>query len=371
VDTVQTLRRAARDALLRLVVRVLRTEEAGTAVSEMLASQLSARPPFVPDRWSRMHEVYPELGRSTAARAATRPAAPIIITGRFRSGSTLLWNIFRQTPACTAYYEPFNERRWFDPATRGTRVDRTHVGVIEYWREYEGLEHLGQHYREDWIDRHLFMDAWAWNPSMARYVTCLIEAARGRAVLQFNRIDFRLPWFRAHFPDAVFVHIFRNARDQWLSCLTDTDRFPRDSRVSEFAAFDHYYLLPWVRDLKARFPFLDEREVSHPYELFYYLWKLSYLFGTTYADYSLAFEHLVAQPRREIARLMRAVPLDTYDLDRAASCVVGVPTGRWRDYADDHWFAAHESRCETVLERYFTPPWLERSRHAVPAAKQA
>jgi hypothetical protein len=32
-------------------------------------------------------------------------------------------------PGCTAYYEPFNERRWFDPRTRGERVDATRRNV--------------------------------------------------------------------------------------------------------------------------------------------------------------------------------------------------------------------------------------------------
>ena len=47
-------------------------------------------------------------------KVINKELSPIIITGRFRSGSTLLWNIFRDLPECTAYYEPFNERRWFD-----------------------------------------------------------------------------------------------------------------------------------------------------------------------------------------------------------------------------------------------------------------
>ena len=73
----------------------------------------------------------------------------IFISGRFRSGSTLLWEIFRNIPLVTAYYEPFNERRWFDIASRGTRVDATHLNVTEYWSEYDGLGILSQYYDED------------------------------------------------------------------------------------------------------------------------------------------------------------------------------------------------------------------------------
>src|SRR5690348_9121883 len=84
---------------------------------------------------------YADLGRGIADH--TTPA-PVFITGRFRSGSTLLWNIFRSVPGCRAYYEPLNERRWFDPSRRGERIDRTHLGVEDYWREYDGLGHLAQ-----------------------------------------------------------------------------------------------------------------------------------------------------------------------------------------------------------------------------------
>lgn len=83
-----------------------------------------------------VHRRYPDLGRACPP-GDPRPA-PVFITARFRSGSTLLWNLFRHVPGCTAYYEPLNERRWFDPASRGDRVDKTHVGVEDYWREYKG-----------------------------------------------------------------------------------------------------------------------------------------------------------------------------------------------------------------------------------------
>src|SRR5205807_1818767 len=101
---------------------------------------------------------YPELAGGGTARESRQFSDAVFITGRFRSGSTLLWNLFRNAPNVTAYYEPLNERRWFDPRARGDRVDRTHRFVAEYWREYDGLEELGDYYREDWIGRNLYMD---------------------------------------------------------------------------------------------------------------------------------------------------------------------------------------------------------------------
>src|SRR5262245_50341535 len=86
---------------------------------------------------------YGDLGQSPADAHVADRGRPIFITARFRTGSTLLWNIFRHVDGCTAYEEPLNERRWFDPAVRGVWVDRTHQGVSDYWSEYDGLSELG------------------------------------------------------------------------------------------------------------------------------------------------------------------------------------------------------------------------------------
>src|SRR5262249_12587557 len=145
----------------------------------------------------------------------------ILITARFRSGSTLLWNIFRHVDGCVAFYEPFNERRWFDPACRGQHVDPSHKQVDDYAREYEGFEQLAEYYRDEWIGRNLFMDEASWDPAMKQYVDLLINEAPGRPILQFNRIDFRLPWMRRHYPAAKIVHLYRHPRDQWCSSLLD------------------------------------------------------------------------------------------------------------------------------------------------------
>src|SRR5262249_13175393 len=154
------------------------------------------------------------------------------------------------------------------PSRRGTRMDATHRKVEDYWKEYDGLEACGEHFRDSWNDHDLLMGPNFWEPHLKRYVELLVENARGRPVLQFNRIDFRLPWFRTHFPHPKLVHLYRHPRDQWCSCFLGGDMFPRDGAVSAFGPYDHFYLLNWARDLRYHFPFLDERTASHPYQLF-------------------------------------------------------------------------------------------------------
>jgi Sulfotransferase family len=296
---------------------------------------------------------YPEIGRSKFRQSPSLRDDVVIITGRFRSGSTLLWNLFRQAGGFTAYYEPLNERRWFDPRTRGRQTDATHINISEYWREYDGLEILGEYYREDWIRRCLLMDVHAWDPEMKRYVDTLIERAESRPVLQFNRIDFRLPWFQRHYPNATYIHIFRHPREQWCSTLMgDVNRFTNDASFADFPRFDRFYLRMWADDLKYHFPFLDERRNRHPYQLFYYIWKLSYIFGVRYCHHSIQLERLINDPHEEISRLFRLLGVEYVDPQIFQALVVRPKPTRWRNYADEAWFQEHEAYCDSVLAEF-------------------
>ena len=236
---------------------------------------------------------YSDLGTSCSKMPTAHRSDIVFITGRFRSGSTLLWNVFRQVESCTAYYEPFNERRWFDESARGQMMDATHRGVSNYWQEYDGLEELGQYFSEEWPSNDLFMDTQSWKPAMKRYIEILVEKAHGRPILQFNRIDFRLPWIRHHFPHARIVHLFRHPRDEWYSCLFHDRCKNRDCSLQEFLECEGFYLKTWSQDLQYHFPFLALEFIQHPYHLFYLIWRLSYLYGMQYAHYSVAYETLM------------------------------------------------------------------------------
>ena len=358
---------AARSGLRRSLFTFLRRALATDDGKQILAASLQGVLPASAPPWhgdTTRPQPYPDLPAASREHSRTDLAgAPVFITARFRTGSTLLWNVFRQIDDVTAYYEPFNERRWFDSPRRGAHTDATHRNVSDYWSEYRGLDILGRLYDEKWVTTHLYMEATSWNPSMRRFIEILVERARGRPVLQFNHVDFRLPWLRHNFPQALIVHLYRHPRDQWCSSLFGST-FPLDGDMASFERCDHFYLLSWARDLAYRFPFLREREVTHPYQLFYYVWRLSYLFGIRYSHYSLAFEALAIDPEGELRRLLRAVGATAVDVPALAALVVPPEISRWKGYADGEWFRRHEAQCEEVLDRF-----LGSSHH--PAANGA
>jgi LPS sulfotransferase NodH len=271
----------------------------------------------------------------------------VFITSRFRSGSTLLWNLFRQTPSCTSYYEPFNERQWFNPALRGEGVDSTHRGVDDYWREYDNQGSLNALYDEDWIRKQLLMTEQSWAPNMKAYIEQLVENAPTRPVLQFNRVDFRLPWLKQHFPNAKILHLYRHPRDQWCSFLTDSKLMNKDDVQHTYQ--DAFYLDVWCKNLAPHYPVLDIRHTPHPYQRFYYLWKLSYLHGIKYADQSISFEQLTGQPAQQIQQTFDLLGIDDADITSLCQVIKAPAPERWKQYADDDWFTEHEQICEHNL----------------------
>ena len=215
---------SATDDAESIFSRLLRQPIGGVALAEIGAPQVWGAP-------------YPEVASTGGAHAETKKLSarrPVFVTGRFRSGSTLMWNIFRHVPGVTSYYEPFNERRWFDVAGRGSEVDQTHLGVSDYWTEYNDLPELARYFDEDWKFRRLYMSATSYDAPMQRYIETMIERAPGRPVLQFNEVDFRLGWLRAWFPGVPIIHIFRHPRDQWCSTLQDAAPTVAQCRVREF-----------------------------------------------------------------------------------------------------------------------------------------
>ncbi|NVJ96510.1 MAG: hypothetical protein HWE25_00060 [Alphaproteobacteria bacterium] len=235
---------------------------------------------------------------------AIRRDGPLFLTARFRSGSTLLWQAFERLDGFTAYYEPLNERRWFDPVSRGEGTDETHRGVSEYHINYNGLEILSRYFTDEWTYRKLALGHSARESALFQYIKTLIEVAGSRPVLQFNRVDFRLPFLRKNFPGASIIHLERASRDVWRSNLKGAANDPAWDLLS-FDNISHFYLLPWYRDLVVSYPWmLQDGRKTHPYFIHHLIWRLSGLFAREWADGTVSYEALCADFMGTFGRLL-------------------------------------------------------------------
>lgn len=296
----------------------------------------------------------PEAYRMSERAPAARPAySPVFITARFRSGSTFLWQLFREIDGITCYYEPLNERRWFleDAAYR---VDGTHLGVEDYRNEYQGMADLESVFDLNWPFRYLYMGAAHHDPRLVDYLDALISRAHGRAVLQFNRVDFRLQWLRAHYPAAKILHLYRNPREQWMSILGKGGAIDLNFRYREKQLWgkDDFYTLQWANDLRHVFPILEPAG-RHPYEVHYLLWRLSYAFGKSFSDVSIGYEDLVSNFEPVLASALSQLDIHDADLAALAKLNQGRVKSRWKEYAPEDWFAEKEMRCDREIEAFF------------------
>lgn len=133
---------------------------------------------------------------------------------------------FRSLPGLTAYYEPLNENRWFDPQGVKRQVDQTHKKVDRYDLEYAGLELLTQYYHEDWIRKHLYMDRSFEDADLREFINILIDHAPGRWSCNSIALIFVCPGCGSIFPMQNRASVSPQPRDQWCSSLRDVTSFP-------------------------------------------------------------------------------------------------------------------------------------------------
>ena len=271
---------------------------------------------------------------------------PIFITARFRSGSTLLWNIYRNAVGAHAYYEPLHEqlpeliKLNISPQSR-------HFFVDSYFKQYPNVDCLSRFHKIEFGVHRLFLETNDAYPEMRNYLNYLISfpPQNQTVVLQENRIDFRLPWIKSNFPEAILIHLYRSPRDQWISTIQE---YP--GNIDLDIDSDPYRITTWSRDLLNQFPFLASPFIRHPYQRHYYLWKLSYLMGKQHADFSLAYEDLISEPKGTIKRLLGFGQVDTREnLDKCRDLVIKRPMNVWKGYQTENWFSELEQECEKQL----------------------
>jgi len=271
---------------------------------------------------------------------------PVFITARYRSGSTALWNVFKRIPDCVSYYEPCQANLLAN--IRHMKPMASHRNVDSYWDEYFPLlgriEHV--HQPEFGFDR-LLMEADDDHPALERYLRFLIaEAGDRRPVLQFNRVDFRLPWLRARFPEATLIHLQRNPRSSWVS----SRRHLPPELWDDPDHHDAFELMQWSMSLSEVFPFLIEASIEHSYQRHWLIWRLSQCMGQRRSDLSIDFDRdLQRDPKAGMNKLVDIGALPAEHAAHASMHLVSVEPMGGLVQRSEEWFAKTEREGEALL----------------------
>ena len=261
-----------------------------------------------------------QFKRPAPAQArAYRQGQTLLISGRFRSGSTLLWQLLRASKDTVAFYEPDHDGLLAHIAN--TMPMPSHVGVQRYWDEYAGREALlASHHQADFGSRDFLLEAHDERPALADFLQALAHScAPRRAVLKLNRFSLRLPWLRAHLPDARILHLTREPRAAWFS----SRRHLPAERWDASCELDAYDLLQWTLDLAPKLPFLASLLDRPSYSLHFALWRLSDLLGERLADFQLHLERDVHDPLGlGLERMVRAQMIDASEVTALRALIV-------------------------------------------------
>ena len=213
---------------------------------------------------------------------------PIFITGRFRSGTSFLWQLFNELDGFCAWYEPLHPQLL--PAIKHVEPKYDHVGINDYWHSYRHKPEFATAYSMQFATQQLYLEAEDEYPELEAYIKHLIDlSAPDIPVLQFNRVDLRLSWLRAKFPEAKIIHIERNVLQLYHSQRKHIDLAHRN----DAHYWDAYELMPWCYALQQQFPLLFTTDSQHAFYQFYTLYQLSKLLANRYADVSINLDSQV------------------------------------------------------------------------------
>ncbi len=266
-------------------------------------------------------------------------ARPVFIHALFRTGSTYIWNKFRQLPGYVCYYEPFHQLlggvtvdNVQDVLTRNFKAAGHPELDRHYLYEYEPLLRPGEpgvpFFRKelsfDWFCRV----GDAAGPDQKRYIDFLIQACGSRVPLfQFNRTALRSAWFKSAYPHSLNIYLHRDPRDQWQSYAALQSR----------TGFDVFFIMDVIalsknrddkriRPLWEALPLLSYHSDDYAgeesfyrvlsqaygeqekYFIFYYLWLLALLENAAHADMLWDINALAADPdyRAGVQRWLQA-----------------------------------------------------------------
>ena len=263
---------------------------------------------------------------------------PVFIHSLFRTGSTYIWNKFRQSDRYYCYYEPFHQdfvslSREHPDLWEFSKAVTEHMHFPDLERsltfEYRSLFVPGENglplFRKSFsFDEYCYNGS---NPRVKKYLDSLIANAKDKIpVLKFNRSSLRIRWFKSNYPESVNLYLVRHPHDQFHSYLS----MMKDNGLDVFLIMDLMIAgknqnAGMFKLLASRIPLVDfpkrnfqiERliygilgncySIKEKYYIFYFIWLYSYYENVLNADLIVNLDLLTSNPyyREKIVRFLR------------------------------------------------------------------
>lgn len=269
------------------------------------------------------------------ARLVEQPD-PVFLVGHFRTGSTMLWSLFRTaSDRYRAYGEPFHEHLLPMVDNKGlVPNDPTHQDVDDVFAEFRDLdrEALGHAVATLYSRERFLLEQDDEAPDMEAYLRFLIDSSPQRPILKFTRATFRVEWLRRRFPGATIIQLVRRPRDIWTSMWGRG----RDLEGEPFGSFLAYTEL-MAQDIGLDLP-------GDSYRTFYAVMLLADELSEKVADDRLVYEEAVgdftAWGTRHLVGtgLMEAIPPITMRVDSIGA----------EGHGDD-WYDAQEEAVRSLV----------------------
>ena len=202
----------------------------------------------------------------------------ILVTGFFRTGSTLLFYALRKCTDLQVFYEPYHPDiiEYVVASQNGLpNADRERLGHTvdgDYFEEYRNVnisEMISVFNKPARTSHHPILEASSEKTDLQNYVLFLHEQAKKKnkvPVLQANRLNFCFNWFKRNFPNNYNVLITRNSFDIFLSlqniAAKDGLEIQFDSKGVDFWNVNSIF-----DSLIARHPFIKPSREEYYYKL--------------------------------------------------------------------------------------------------------